>query len=220
MSIPERSNWTGKIYLGDKIICDTPCQKYDTSIIILEWRLWRDSTSSRHWWLYIFNNDDFSLIWRAWHTCFWWARIEFNRWSSQFYNNSFTWFKEFRISYNISTDTIHYEMRDTLDQWTVTYQLDKVWLWLYHWQWFRVWMQSNDRYYNHWQFDWFRIKDKNWKIISYIDFNDNQLPSWYSLHDWCTSWLPSVSDWYYLSNWILTLSTDPYCRTLLYDEVL
>lgn len=219
MSIPERSNWTGKIYLGDKIICDTPCQKYDTSIIILEWRLWRDSTTSRHWWIYIYN-DDFSLIWRAWHTSFQWKRVEFNYgWSSTFYTNTFTWFKEFRISYNRDTDTIHYEMRDTLDSWSPTYELDKVWLWNYKWWWIIVWTQSNDSYYHNWQVDRLRIKDKNWNIISYIDFEDNQLPSWYTLYDTCN--LPATAnDWYSISNWILTLSTNPYCRWIYYDEVL
>lgn len=217
MSIPVKSAWTGNIYLWDKVVAESGC--IDTDIITLEWRLWRNQTNSRQGWICIYN-DDFSYIWRAWHTSFWWARIEFNyRNSSNFYSNSFTWFKEFRISYDKSTDTIHYEMRDTLDSWSATYSLDKIWLWLYSWWWIIVGMQSNDSYYNNWQFDWFRIKDKNWNTISYVDFNDNQLPSWYSLKQAC-SWYIAASDWYSLSGWILTLSTNPYCRALVFDTIL
>lgn len=54
MSIPIKSNWTGKIYLWDKIICNTPCQQIEEYYIdfrnnSLAWieSDWRSFTANR-----------------------------------------------------------------------------------------------------------------------------------------------------------------------------
>ena len=223
MSIPERSNGTWNIYLGEQIVCGTPCSAYDTSKwIILEWRLWRDSTSSRHWWIYIINND---VAFWIWHTSYRWRWIEFTNIktdTSVTLNVISTWFYEYRLIWNRNTWAFQWQVWNTLDVWTALFDRVHTTTAITSSEVY-VWMQSNDSYYHNWQFEWFRIKDLDWNIISDINFQNNTLPDGYTMYyktnDYKPDWTVTTT-WYTLSNWILTLSTNPYNRWLFYDTPL
>ncbi len=101
MSIPERSNWTGKIYLGDKIICDTPCRKILTFDFQNNWELWWywNTWSARYWytaWQWFYQYSTWWLYWwqvsmpeSSWQS---WKLIQVKlRWTRP-NNNSAIWF--------------------------------------------------------------------------------------------------------------------------------
>lgn len=217
MSIPLNSSWTWRVYLGEDIICNNSC--LDTDIIIIEARMWRDQTSWRYWhiWVQVSNLTITSRIWHTSYSSRWLEFLVNNANKQWFYSWIWTWFRDYRLTYNSTTWEVKWECWEVLDTtnklYDQTFQDDWIkWLPIerLHFSWWE-WT-----YYNHWQFDWIRIKDKNWNILSYVDFNDNQFPSWYKLIDQNNN---IQTDWYTISNWILTLWIDSSkTRYLVYNE--
>ena len=159
MSIPERSNWTGKIYLWDKIICDTPCRNIITLDFKNNWKLW-SSEWYKVWWYYWFD----TWQWRWWYSSSWmyWMAIQLPQ-------SIFDWNDLYKVEIDV-------------------YRIYNVWIWLdlhaaslvswtYPWCFrYNNWIGNNDVWFADWWLSWSQtLTNITWEYTMVLNIDSDKI---------------------------------------------